>query len=242
MIRHGPAPRGRAAPQNSSAAIQADRKAVWIAVLTAVIPTLTVNVCYLISSTQGLVPACVPYFEGCTSISSAGRYGISYYLFKVGMVAGAVLLVLFWRQMSRHIQAGTGRPAPVAAAMGMGGAAFLVLYTAFLGSEGDFYFLMRRFGSLLYFGLTMVAQLMALRRLETFAPLWLTRTMKWILFSMLFFGFFSIPVMNYMDNKDTFQDIIEWDFSLLMQTYFLFTAIWLARLRKTAQGPGSNYR
>ena len=232
MIRQSPAPRGRSAPQNASAAIQADRKAIWIAVLTAVVPTLTVNVCYLISSTQGLVPACVPYFEGCTSISSAGRYGISYYLFKVGMVAGAVLLVLFWRQMSRHIRAGTGRGAPVAAACGVGGAAFLVLYTAFLGSEGDFYFLMRRFGSLLYFGLTMVAQLMALRRLETFAPLWLTRSMKWICFSMLFFGFVSIPVMNYMDNKDTFQDIIEWDFSLLMQTYFLLTAIWLARLRK----------
>ena len=232
MIRRDPAPHGPAVPVNASAAIQADRRAVWIAVLTAVVPTLTVNVCYLISSTQGLVPACVPYFEGCTSISSAGRYGISYYLFKVGMVAGAVLLVLFWRQMNGHIRAGTGRAAPVATAAGMGGAAFLVLYTAFLGSEGHFYFLMRRFGSLLYFGLTMVAQLMALRRLETFAPRWLTRTMKWICFSMLFFGFFSIPVMNYMDNKDTFQDIIEWDFSLLMQTYFLLTAIWLTRLRR----------
>ena len=232
MIRHDPAPRGASPRLTASAAIQADRKAVWIAILTALVPTLTVNVCYLISSTQGLVPACVPYFEGCTSISSAGRYGISYYLFKVGMVAGAVLLVLFWRQMNGHIHAGTGRPAPVAAAAGMGGAAFLVLYTAFLGSEGDFYFLMRRFGTLLYFGLTMVAQLMALRRLETFAPRWLTGTMKWICFSMLFFGFFSIPVMNYMDNKDTFQDIIEWDFSLLMQVYFLLTAIWLARLRK----------
>ena len=232
MTRRDSAPRAGSAPRNASAAIQANRKAVWIAVLTAVVPTLTVNVCYLISSTQGLVPACVPYFEGCTSISSAGRYGISYYLFKVGMVAGAVLLVLFWRQMAGHIRAGTGRGAPVAAAMGMGGAAFLVLYTAFLGSEGYFYFLMRRFGSLLYFGLTMVAQLMALRRLEEFAPRWLTGTMKWICFSMLFFGFASIPVMNYMDNKDTFQDIIEWDFSLLMQAYFLLTAIWLARLRK----------
>lgn len=233
MIRHGSAPRGRSAPRNVGATIQADRKAVWIAVLTAVVPTLTVNVCYVISSTQGLVPACIPYFEGCTSISSAGRYGISYYLFKVGMVGSAVLLVLFWQQMSNHIRAATGRGAPVVAAAGMSGAAFLVLYAAFLGSEGDFYFLMRRFGTLLYFGLTMVAQLMALRRLETFAPLWLTRTMKWILFSMLFFGFFSIPVMNFMDNKDNFQDIIEWDFSLMMQTYFLFTAIWLARLRNT---------
>ena len=133
------------------------------------------------------MPACVPYFEGCTSISSAGRYGISYYLFKVGMVCGAVLLVLFWRGMAAHIRAATGKGAPVVALTGTGGAVFLVLYTAFLGSEGDFYFLMRRFGSLLYFGLTMLAQLMALRRLETFAPRWLTGTMKWTCFSMLFF-------------------------------------------------------
>ena len=231
MIPANPAPRGPS-PTAAQAAIRPGRRAVWIAVLTALVPMLTVNVCYLISVSQDHVPACIPYFEGCTSISSAGRYGISYYLFKVGMVAGAVLLALFWRQMSAHIRAATGSGAPVAAAIGMGGAAFLVLYTAFLGSEGDFYFLMRRFGTLLYFGLTMVAQLMALRRLEAFAPLWLTRTMKWICFSMLFFGFFSIPVMNYMDNKDTFQDVIEWDFSLLMQVYFLLTAIWLARLRK----------
>lgn len=212
--------------------LRPERAAVSVAVLTALVPTFTVNLCYAISSAQGLVPACVPYFEGCTSISSAGRYGISYYLFKVGMVCGAVLLVLFWRDMAAHIRAATGKGAPVVALTGTGGAVFLVLYTAFLGSEGDFYFLMRRFGSLLYFGLTMLAQLIALRRLETFAPQWLTRTMKWICFSMLFFGTASIPVMNYMDNKDTFQDIIEWDFSLLMQVYFLLTAIWLAGIRK----------
>ena len=213
--------------------IRPDRKSVWIAILTGLVPIVTVNVCYLISSTQGHVPACVPYIDGCTSISAAGRYGISYYLFKVGMVGAAILLVLFWRRLSEHIRMETGRPAPVVAAAGMGGAFFLVLYTAFLGTEGHIYFLLRRFGSILYFGLTMLAQLMALRRLETFAPKWLTRTKKWGCFSMLFFGIASIPVMNYMDNKDTFQDIIEWDFSLLMQMYFLLYAIWLTRLRKT---------
>ena len=228
------AARGSFAPADHSIAYVPDRGAVWIAVLTALVPTITVNLCYAIASSQGLVPACVPYFEGCTSISSAGRYGISYYLFKLGMVSSAVLLVMFWRGMSAHILSGAGRGAPVVAAVGMGGAVFLVLYAAFLGTEGHIYFLLRRFGSILYFGLTMLAQLMALRRLEAFAPRWLTRTKKWGLFSMLFFGIASIPVMNYMDNKDTFQDIIEWDFSLLMQMYFLLTAIWLNRLRKSA--------
>ena len=234
MIRQSPAPRGRSAPQNASAAIQADGKAIWIAVLTAVVPTLTVNVCYLISSTQYLVPSCVPYLEGCTSISSAGRYGVSYYLFKAGMVCSAALLVAYWRRTSRHILAASGRAAPVVAATGTGGAVFLVLYTAFLGTEGDIYFLLRRFGTILYFGLTLTAQLMALRRLETFAPRWLTRAKKSGCVAMLLFGGASIPVMNYMDDKDAFQNIIEWNLSLLMQIYFLLTAFWLARLRRKA--------
>ena len=212
----------------------ADRKAMWIAVLTAVAPTLTVNVCYLVSSTQDLVPSCVPYLEGCTSISSAGRYGVSYYLFKAGMVCSAALLVAYWRRTSRQILAASRRPAPVVAAAGAGGAAFLVLYTAFLGTEGDIYFLLRRFGTILYFGLTLTAQLMALRRLETFAPRWLTRAKKCGCIAMLAFGGASIPVMNYMDDKDAFQNIIEWDLSLLMQIYFLLTALWLARLRRSA--------
>ena len=211
--------------------INPERSTAAIALLTALLPTFTVNLCYAVSSAQGLVPACVPYFDGCTSISSAGRYGLSYYLFKVGMVCSAALLVLYWRRISALILSASGRPAPMVAATGSGGAAFLVLYTAFLGSEGDIYFLLRRFGTILYFGLTVIAQLMALRRLETFAPRWLTRTKKAGCLAMLLFGGASIPVMNYMDNKDAFQNIIEWNLSLLMQLYFLLTAIWLTHPR-----------
>ena len=208
------------------------RRAAAIALLTALIPTLTVNLCYLVSSMQGHVPVCVPYLEGCTSISSTGRHGVSYWLFKAGMVCSAALLVLYWRRMSALIVSASGRPAPMVAAVGSGGAAFLVLYTAFLGSEGDIYFLLRRFGTILYFGLTVVAQLMALRRLETFAPRWLTRTKKAGCLAMLLFGGASIPVMNCMDNKDAFQNIIEWNLSLVMQLYFLLTAIWLTHPRR----------
>lgn len=235
MTRHDPAPHGRSVPPSASAATPAGREAVWIAVLAAVVPTLTVNICYLVSSAQDLVPVCIPYLEGCTSISSAGRYGVSYYLFKAGMLCSAALLVAYWRRMSGHILAASGRAAPMVAAAGTGGAVFLVLYTAFLGTEGDIYFVLRRFGTILYFGLTLTAQLMALRRLETFAPHWLTRAKKCGCVAMLVFGGASIPVMNYMDDKDAFQNIIEWNLSLLMQTYFLLTAIWLARLRKAAQ-------
>ncbi len=214
--------------------LEPGRRAVWIALLAAVAPTLTVNLCYVISGLQGHVPVCAPYLEGCTSISSTGRHGVSYFLFKAGMVCSAALLAMYWRRMSSLILSGSGRPAPVVMATGAGGAVCLVLYTAFLGAEGDLYFLLRRFGTILYFGLTLIAQLMGLRRLEAFAPPWLARSKKAGCVAMLFFAGASIPVMNYMDNKDAFQNIIEWNLSLLMQAYFLLTAIWLARARRKA--------
>ncbi|WP_446831518.1 hypothetical protein [Candidatus Foliamicus sp.] len=206
--------------------------------LTALVPTLTVNLCYLISNAQGHVVECVPYIEGCTSISSTGRHGFSYFLFKAGMLCSAALLTLYWRRMSELISASSGQPASIAVTVGTGGAAFLLLYTAFLGSEGDIYFLLRRFGTILYFGLTLIAQLMVLRRLEVFAPPWTTRLKKAGCLAMLGFGTASIPVMNYMDDKDAFQNIIEWNLSLLMQAYFLVTAIWLTRVRKASSGAG----
>jgi len=212
------------------------RSAARIAILTALIPTLTVNLCYLVSGIQGHVLVCVPYLEGCTSISSAGRHGVSFWLFKAGMACSAALLALYWRRLAALIEAGTGRTAPAVLAVGAGGAVFLVLYTAFLGTEGHIYFLLRRFGTILYFGLTVTAQLMALRRLEAFAPRWLTRAKKAGCVAMLAFGGASIPVMNYMDNQHAFQNIIEWNLSLLMQTYFLLTGIWLARLRRSRAG------
>ncbi len=221
------------APDKAILPIAIKRSTIRIAVLTALIPTFTVNLCYLVSSLQGHVLVCVPYFEGCTSISSTGRHGISFWLFKAGMACSAALLALYWRRMSALIHAGSGRTAPTVLAVGTGGAVFLVLYTAFLGTEGPIYFLLRRFGTILYFGLTLTAQLMALRRFEAFAPRWLTRAKKAGCVAMLVFGGASIPVMNYMDNKHAFQNIIEWDLSLLMQTYFLLTGIWLARLRRS---------
>ena len=224
------------APDKAIPPIAMKRSAARIAILTALIPTLTVNLCYLVSSIQGHVLVCVPYLEGCTSISSAGRHGISFWLFKAGMACSAALLALYWRRLATLIEAGSDRPAPAVLAVGAGGAFFLLLYTAFLGTEGPIYFLLRRFGTILYFGLTLTAQLMALRRLEAFAPRWLTRAKKAGCVAMMVFGRRQHPVMNYMDNKRAFQNIIEWDLSLLMQFYFLLTAVWLARLRRDRAG------
>ena len=46
---------------------------------TALLPLVTMHVCYLLSASEQLVPWCLPWFEGCTSISRASRSGTAYF-------------------------------------------------------------------------------------------------------------------------------------------------------------------
>ena len=110
--------------------------------IVAVTPIVSVNANYIISSRADLIPDCFVYLEGCTSISATGRYGVSYWLFKVFMLPQALLLALFWRRLARGLPASGQRDALLIA--GLIGAAFLVLYTVFLGSQGDIYRLIDR--------------------------------------------------------------------------------------------------
>ena len=61
-----------------------------------IIPILTVTASYLISIHLDLVPKCIPFFEGCTSISRVGRYKPVVYFFKPLMFIFAIILVFFW--------------------------------------------------------------------------------------------------------------------------------------------------
>ena len=57
-----------------------------------IIPVLTVTVSYLISIHLDLVPKCIPFFEGCTSISRTGRYEPVKYYFKFFMFVYVLFL------------------------------------------------------------------------------------------------------------------------------------------------------
>ena len=54
-------------------------RAMWsLACLLALIPLVSVHLAYAVSIAQGTAPACVPYWQGCTSISAAARGRMSY--------------------------------------------------------------------------------------------------------------------------------------------------------------------
>ena len=68
-----------------------------IALLCFVGPVLTVHMSYALSIAGGFVAVCIPYLDGCTSISATGRHGPGYVLFKAGMLLSVLLLIVYWR-------------------------------------------------------------------------------------------------------------------------------------------------
>lgn len=67
-----------------------------IALLVSLLPIIAANLAYLISAFDGHVPWCIPYIDGCTTISRAARHGDAIYVFRALMMFYAVLLIWYW--------------------------------------------------------------------------------------------------------------------------------------------------
>ncbi|MCK6371575.1 MAG: hypothetical protein L6Q83_09690 [Gammaproteobacteria bacterium] len=206
----------------------------WLAFAAGLLPLVVVHLCYVISVQAAIIPGCIPYWSGCTSISATGRHGVAYFLFKAGMIPAAVLLAAYWALARRWLLA-LGRSDTTALRamtwLGVIAAVFLVLYTVYLGSKGDFYSLMRRYGVTVYFSFSALAQMLLLRELlrPAFAdtvrlPPWIVRGKFLIVAFLLVAGLLSIPIGNFVPDKDRAMNVIEWWFALAMSSYYLLSA------------------
>jgi len=208
----------------------------WLALLTGLLPAIVIHGCYLTSALSGHIPLCIPYLSGCTSISASGRYGISYFMFKAGMLPAAVLLAAYWllnREWLLGLGDQDGAMTRWMVRLGLIAAAFLTLYAVFLGSPGEFYNLMRRYGVTVYFSFNYLAQLLLAARLRDLRaqgllqlPRWLVDGKMVLLVSLLAMGLLSIPVQNFVPEGFRTGNVLAWNFALLSTVYYLLT--WVA--------------
>jgi hypothetical protein len=207
-----------------------------IALLCGLVPLLTVHACYVLSASAGVIPACIPYVDGCTSISATGRHGWGYVLFKAGMLPSALLLLVYWRLCRDWLRAAGDADGPALRTLlwlGTAGALGMLLYTVFLGHQGEIYNLLRRFGVTLSLGLTVLAQLLLVWRLrrvrantgQALCPPGILRAKTGLVTALLLLGLGSIPVSNFIADKDPVENAIEWVFCLLMSGFYLLTAV-----------------
>ncbi len=163
---------------------------------------------------------CFTYLDGCTSISSTGRHGAGYVLFKLTMLPQAVLLWDFWRQPL--IDGASRATLRWPRRLGQLGAVFLVIYVVFLGAETPIYALMRRYGVFVYFIGTFAAMVLISRAQWRHARVtglrWLLGTLCLV---MLLLGLAEIPLGKFALADNQAENIIEWNFALLMQAWFL---------------------
>jgi hypothetical protein len=209
--------------------------ALWpLPLAVALVPVAAAHLAYALSIEAGHVPACVPYLEGCTSISRAARHGLGNHLFRLLMLPSALLLTLHWLATIVWLQQSTGEAragrslwllAPFAGLA-------LAVYVSFLGTEGEVYRFLRRYGAQLYFASVYLAQLLVVRhwhrrlgRWDRVGAVWLTISM-----AMLALGLGYTAVANGFEDpqlKDRMENLLEWHIGALMTAWYLLLArVW----------------
>jgi hypothetical protein len=203
---------------------------LWLlALFCAAIPFLTIHLSFLVSAIEGNVRWCVPYWETCSSISRAGRYGTAYFIFKGGMIPACVLLALFWwlnRAWLQLLGLEGGHALPW---LGLMSSLALLTYTLALGHAGDTFYFMRRAGVIGWFGLTYIAQLQlgaSLRR----HPRWGMAGQRLVQFSLvtLLIGLISVAAgLVVPERHDELENAFEWTLALLLNIHgFVVAMLW----------------
>lgn len=208
----------------------------WLPFLCAIVPFIATHLAWWLSLEAGHIPACIPYLEGCTSISRAARHGLGNHLFRMLMLPTALLQALFWLSAAAWLGRAAVRrraEARAIAALGCGAALALAVYATFLGSEGPAYEWMRRYGINFYFGLGFIAQLLLIRGLPELGladrP---QRLAVAISLGMLLLGVGNLTARYTVPERalrDAIENALEWNLGVLLTAWFLFAAWTFAR-------------
>lgn len=198
----------------------------------AAVMTTAVHVAWWLSVRDGHVQTCIPYLEGCTSISRAARHGFGNHVFRLLMLPCALLVGVHWWLARRWLQQ-RGAAGMGIALLGGAAAVALAVYATFLGSDGEAYRFLRRYGVVVYFGCSYLAQLLFLRaaRRQGRVRGRVAATMLAICVAMLLLGIVNVAagvLLAHDPLKDRLENLLEWHLGVLLVGWFLLQA-WLWR-------------
>jgi hypothetical protein len=198
-----------------------------IALLCGIIPLIALNGALLISSYFGETSFCIPYIEGCNSISRVARKEPAIFLFRPLMTAQGVLMLFLWEYAYRwlilHGDIKSKRPLAMLW-LGRLGVVFLIVYLTFLGSSSPVYDVLRRFGIIFFFCFTGFAEFLFVSRLFKIEIKKHRRHLLWVCYTMLLLGLLDIAVTLCMTEPKFVKNAIEWNFGVLLAVFSLILA------------------
>ena len=200
--------------------------------IAAIVPFVGVTISYAIGAHYNLIPSCIPYIDGCTSISATGRYAPASFLFKAVQMPLGVLHIVIWLLSIEWLKAmghqSRGAHLTLCYA-GIVGGISLIIYVTFLGTQQPFYEFMRRFGIYGYFLGVAVAQLtlaisllMVHSKTARFDGHRQGTLLVWLAALPFALGILNLILRATLADPDFWENRIEWVAALIMQLYFLF--------------------
>ena len=215
---------------------------LWpLPLIGGLLPAIAAVAALWLSFALDLIPPCNPFLDGCVSISRAARHDLPNHVFRALVLPAAVLQALTWMLCAawlKGLQADTRGWLRALPWLGVLAGAFLVLYGTFLGTEGQAYRWMRRYGVIFYFGFTYLCMLIAsgaLWRLSRSGiaalPAQLDRWLMALCAITLLIGLvqvFAPPLLGSADLKNRLENVLEWYAALAFTLFFLALA-WLWR-------------
>jgi len=210
---------------------------VWpLALLAGLLPLVAALTAWALSTHLGLIPACNPFVDGCVSVSRAARHELPNHLFRALMLPAAALQGLVWLLAARWLASllPPYRLLAALAPLGLAASVALVLYGAFLGTEGVAYRWLRQYGTVVYFGCTCICLLVAggaVQRAVAAGRLVLARWVEHALVALAV-TLVSLGLLNAMvaaliggELKARMENVTEWWGSLIFVLGFLALAL-----------------
>ena len=190
------------------------------AIIIVLAALVVIGAAYWLGASHEHLPTCNPWLDGCTSISSTGRYPPGDRLFRATLLPQAALLLLTWyfaSQWLRAQQPGT-RIDRFLLPMGLIGAVALVTYVYYLTSKDPFYEIMKTWGIYFYFAGTALCQVAVSVAMPASR---LRQGMVWLCVTPFVLGVAHLVVKATLTDINSIENRVEWIVSLLMQLWFV---------------------
>ena len=200
----------------------------FISLACFILPVFTVIISYLISIKLNLVATCIPNFEGCTSISRAGRYEPVKFFFKPMMYFYAIFIFFFWNIFLKEIN-NTKIETKNLVILTYTTIFFLCLYITFLG-ESKVYSFFKRIGIYFYILSIVLLQFSSNRilinnekKLSKFFNYKIVHFNYYLSSFLVISGLILLPILIIkIEDFPQIKNIISWNYFLLIQLFFLF--------------------
>ncbi len=195
--------------------------------IAGVVPIAGVSYAYWLGTQTGVLPGCIPYLEGCTSISSTGRHMPGALPFRASLFPQAAFLMFIWWFAALWVRAlERARYAQVIVIAGATGAVALIVYVTFLGTTAPFYEFMRQVGIYFYFLGTVVAQTLVTLSLDSSR---LRNAMLIVVAAPWAMGIANFVQKTLLVEPNNIENRVEWVVALLMQTWFVLLYLYWRR-------------